>query len=147
MYKEASKDWWKIVCLKIWRMIMLYLGDILYEIEESEIWSFNYNIMEGTIYLSIVNPYTAVRHEMTIEKIYNIFFVHSANKKEKESLDYYPFVEMSYIGTDKIEFPLKKIKLLKGYNIEFNLSIELYTDKMFINAENIVFDGEKYILP
>lgn len=49
--------------------------------------------------------------------------------------------------TDKIEFPLKKIKLLKGYNIEFNLSIELYTDKMFINAENIVVDGEKYILP
>lgn len=68
MYKEASKDWWKIVCLKIWRMIMLYLGDILYEIEESEIWSFNYNIMKGTIYLSIVNPYTAVRHEMKIEK-------------------------------------------------------------------------------
>ena len=55
---------------------MLYLDDILYKIEESEIWSFNYNIMEGTIYLSIVNPYTAVRHEMTIEKIYNIFFVH-----------------------------------------------------------------------
>ena len=51
---------------------MLYLDDILYEIEESEIWSFNYNIMEETIYLSIVNPYTAVRHEMTIEKIYNI---------------------------------------------------------------------------
>ena len=47
---------------------MLYLGDILYEIEESEIWSFNYNTMEGTIYLSIVNPYTAVRHEMKIEK-------------------------------------------------------------------------------
>lgn len=47
---------------------MLYLDDILYEIEESEIWSFNYNIMEGTIYLSIVNPYTAVRHEMKIEK-------------------------------------------------------------------------------
>ena len=42
---------------------------------------------------------------------------------------------------------IKKIKLLKGYNIEFNLSIELYTDKMFINAENIVVDGEKYILP
>ena len=100
---------------------MLYLDDILYEIEESEIWSFNYNIMEGTIYLSIVNPYTAVRHEMTIEKIYNIFFVHSANKKEKEDISYNPFVEMSYIGTDKIEFPLKKIKLLKGYNIEFNL--------------------------
>ena len=128
-------------------MIMLYLDDILYEIEESEIWSFNYNIMEGIIYLSLVNPYTAVRHEMKIEKIYNIFFAHNANKKEKESIDYYPFVEMSYIGTDKIEFPLKKIKLLKGYNIEFNLSIELYTDKMFINAENIVVDGEKYILP
>ena len=103
--------------------------------------------MEGIIYLSLVNPYTAVRHEMKIEKIYNIFFAHNANKKEKESIDYYPFVEMSYIGTDKIEFPLKKIKLLKGYNIEFNLSIELYTDKMFINAENIVVDGEKYILP
>ena len=126
---------------------MLYLDDILYEIEESEIWSFNYNIMEGTIYLSIVNPYTAVSHEMTIEKIYNIFFVHSANKKEKEDISYNPFVEMSYIGTDKIEFPLKKIKLLKGYNIEFNLIIELYADKMFINAENIVVDGEKYILP
>ena len=41
----------------------------------------------------------------------------------------------------------KKIKLLKGYNIEFNLIIELYADKMFINAENIVVDGEKYILP
>ena len=119
---------------------MLYLDDILYEIEESEIWSFNYNIMEETIYLSIVNPYTAVRHEMTIEKIYNIFFVHSANKKEKEDISYNPFVEMSYIGTDKIE-------LLKGYNIEFNLIIELYADKMFINAENIVVDGEKYILP
>lgn len=126
---------------------MLYLDDMLYEIEENEIWSFDYNVMEGIIYLSLVNPYTAQRHEMKIEKIYNIFFVHSANKKEKESLDYYPFAEMSYIGTDKIEFPLKKIKLLKGYNIEFNLSIELYTDKMFINAENIVVDGEKYILP
>ena len=32
---------------------MLYLDDILYEIEESEIWSFNYNIMEGTIYYII----------------------------------------------------------------------------------------------
>ena len=32
-------------------------------------------------------------------------------------------------------------------NIEFNLIIELYTDKMFINAENIVVDGEKYTLP
>ena len=132
---------------------MLYLDDILYEIEESEIWSFNYNIMEGTIYLSIVNPYTAVRHEMTIEKIYNIFFVHSANKKEKEDISYNPFVEMSYIGTETVSsfitlfFPLKKIKLLKGYNIEFNLIIELYADKMFINAENIVVDGEKYILP
>ena len=42
-------------------------------------------------------------------------------KKEKEDISYNPFVEMSYIGTDKIEFPLKKIKLLKGYNIEFNL--------------------------
>ena len=73
--------------------------------------------------------------------------MHSANKKEKEDISYNPFVEMSYIGTDKIEFPLKKIKLLKGYNIEFNLIIELYTDKMFINAENIVVDGEKYTLP
>lgn len=126
---------------------MLCLDDILYEIEENEIWSFDYNVMEGIIYLSLVNPYTAQRHEMKIEKIYNIFFVHSANKKEKESLDYYPFVEMSYIGTDKIEFPLKKIKLLKGCNLEFNLLIELYTDKMFISAENIVVDGEKYILP
>lgn len=45
--------------------------------------------------------------------------MHSANKKEKEDISYNPFVEMSYIGTDKIEFPLKKIKLLKGYNIEF----------------------------
>ena len=126
---------------------MLYLDDILYEIEESEIWSFNYNIMEGTIYLSIVNPYTAVRHEMTIEKIYNIFFVHSTNKKEKESPEYYPFVEMSYIGADKIEFPMKKIRLLNGYNLEFNLCIELYADKMFIKAETIIIDGEKYALP
>ena len=70
-----------------------------------------------------------------------------SKKKEKEDISYNPFVEMSYIGTDKIEFPLKKIKLLKGYNIEFNLIIELYADKMFINAENIVVDGEKYILP
>ena len=128
-------------------MIMSYLDDILYEIEESEIWSFNYNIMEGTIYLSIVNPYTAVRHEMTIEKIYNIFFVHSANKKEKENPEYYPFVEMSYIGADKIEFPMKKIRLLKGYDLEFNLVMELYTDKMFIKAETIIIDGEKYALP
>lgn len=126
---------------------MLYLDDMLYEIEENEIWSFDYNVMEGIIYLSLVNPYTAQRHEMKIEKIYNIFFVHSANKKEKESLDYYPFVEMSYIGTDKIKFSLKKIKLLKGYNLEFNLIIELYADKMFISAENIVIDGEKYTLP
>ena len=73
--------------------------------------------------------------------------MHSANKKEKESIDYYPFVEMSYIGTDKIKFSLKKIKLLKGYNLEFNLIIELYADKMFISAENIVIDGEKYTLP
>ena len=128
-------------------IIMLSLEGIFYEIEENEIWSFNYNIMEGVISLSLVNPYTAQRHEMKIEKIYNIFFVHSANKKEKEDISYNPFVEMSYIGTDKIEFSLKKIKLLKGYNIEFNLSIELYTDKMFINAENIVVDGEKYTLP
>ena len=73
--------------------------------------------------------------------------VSEPDKKEKEDISYNPFVEMSYIGTDKIEFPLKKIKLLKGYNIEFNLIIELYADKMFINAENIVVDGEKYILP
>ena len=126
---------------------MLYLDDMLYEIEENEIWSFDYNVMEGIIYLSLVNPYTAQRHEIKIEKIYNIFFVHSANKKEKESIDYYPFVEMSYIGTDKIKFSLKKIKLLKGYNLEFNLIIELYADKMFISAENIVIDGEKYTLP
>ena len=78
---------------------------------------------------------------------YNIFFVHSTNKKEKESPEYYPFVEMSYIGADKIEFPMKKIRLLNGYNLEFNLCIELYADKMFINAEDIVIDGEKYELP
>ena len=47
---------------------MLYLDDILYEIEESEIWSFNYNIMEGTIYLSIVNPYTARSEERSVGK-------------------------------------------------------------------------------
>ena len=87
---------------------MLYLDDILYEIEESEIWSFNYNIMEGTIYLSIVNPYTAVRHEMTIEK-YTIFSLCIVQiKKKKKIYRIIPFVEMSYIGTDKIEFPLKK---------------------------------------
>lgn len=90
-------------------IIMLSLEGIFYEIEENEIWSFNYNIMEGVISLSLVNPYTAQRHEMKIEKIYNIFFVHSTNKKEKESPEYYPFVEMSYIGADKIEFPMKKI--------------------------------------
>ena len=55
---------------------MLSLEGIFYEIEENEIWSFNYNIMEGVISLSLVNPYTAQRHEMKIEKIYNIFFVH-----------------------------------------------------------------------
>ena len=81
-------------------IIMLSLEGIFYEIEENEIWSFNYNIMEGVISLSLVNPYTAQRHEMKIEKIYNIFFVHSTNKKEKESPEYYPFVEMSYIGAD-----------------------------------------------
>ena len=48
---------------------MLYLDDMLYEIEENEIWSFDYNVMEGIIYLSLVNPYTAQRHEMKIEKI------------------------------------------------------------------------------
>ena len=111
---------------------MLSLEGIFYEIEENEIWSFNYNIMEGVISLSLVNPY---------------FFVHSTNKKEKESPEYYPFVEMSYIGADKIEFPMKKIRLLNGYNLEFNLCIELYADKMFINAEDIVIDGEKYELP
>ena len=124
-------------------IIMLSLEGIFYEIEENEIWSFNYNIMEGVISLSLVNPYTAQRHEMKIEKIYNIFFVHSTNKKEKES----PFVEMSYIGADKIEFPMKKIRLLKGYDLEFNLVMELYTDKMFIKAETIIIDGEKYALP
>ena len=74
-------------------------------------------------------------------------FIELANKKEKESPEYYPFVEMSYIGADKIEFPMKKIRLLNGYNLEFNLCIELYADKMFINAEDIVIDGEKYELP
>ena len=69
------------------------------------------------------------------------------NKKEKESPEYYPFVEMSYIGADKIEFPMKKIRLLKGYDLEFNLVMELYTDKMFIKAETIIIDGEKYALP
>lgn len=128
-------------------IIMLSLEGIFYEIEENEIWSFNYNIMEGVISLSLVNPYTAQRHEMKIEKIYNIFFVHSTNKKEKESPEYYPFVEMSYIGADKIEFPMIKIRLLNGYNLEFNLCIELYADKMFINAEDIVIDGKKYELP
>ena len=103
--------------------------------------------MEGVISLSLVNPYTAQRHEMKIEKIYNVFFVHSTDKKEKESPEYYPFVEMSYIGADKIEFSMKKIRLLNGYNLEFNLCIELYADKMFINAEDIVIDGEKYELP
>ena len=128
---------------------MLSLEGIFYEIEENEIWSFNYNIMEGVISLSLVNPYTAQRHEMKIEKIYNIFFVHSTNKKEKEkeNPEYYPFVEMSYIGADKIEFSMKKIRLLKGYDLEFNLVMELYTDKMFIKAETIIIDGEKYALP
>ena len=69
-------------------IIMLSLEGIFYEIEENEIWSFNYNIMEGVISLSLVNPYTAQRHEMKIEKIYNIFFVHSTNKKEKENYCY-----------------------------------------------------------
>ena len=64
-------------------IIMLSLEGIFYEIEENEIWSFNYNIMEGVISLSLVNPYTAQRHEMKIEKIYNIFFVHSTNKKSR----------------------------------------------------------------
>ena len=128
-------------------IIVLSLDGIFYEIEENEIWSFNYNIMEGVMYLSLVNPYTAQRHQMKIEKIYNIFFVHSTNKKERERPEYYPFVEMSYIGADKIEFPMKKIRLLKGYDLEFNLVIELYADKMFIKAEAIVIDGEKYALP
>ena len=66
-------------------IIMLSLEGIFYEIEENEIWSFNYNIMEGVISLSLVNPYTAQRHEMKIEKIYNIFFVHSTNKKKRKS--------------------------------------------------------------
>ena len=47
---------------------MLSLEGIFYEIEENEIWSFNYNIMEGVISLSLVNPYTAQRHEMKIKK-------------------------------------------------------------------------------
>lgn len=37
---------------------------------------------------------------------------------------------------------MKKIRLLNGYNLEFNLCIELYADKMFINAEDIVIDGK-----
>ena len=37
-------------------IIMLSLEGIFYEIEENEIWSFNYNIMEGVISLSLVNP-------------------------------------------------------------------------------------------
>lgn len=127
--------------------MVLSLDGIFYEIEENEIWSFDYNIMEGVMYLSLVNPYTAQRHEMKIEKIYNVFFVHSTDKKEKESPEYYPFVEMSYIGADKIEFSMKKIRLLKGYDLEFNLVMELYADKMFIKAETIVIDGEKYALP
>lgn len=127
--------------------MVLSLAGIFYEIEENEIWSFDYNIMEGVMYLSLVNPYTAQRHEMKIEKIYNVFFVHSTDKKEKESPEYYPFVEMSYIGADKIEFSMKKIRLLKGYDLEFNLVMELYADKMFIKAETIVIDGEKYALP
>lgn len=125
-------------------IIVLSLDGIFYEIEENEIWSFNYNIMEGVMYLSLVNPYTAQRHEMKIEKIYNIIFVHGINKKE--SPGYYPFVEMSYIGADKIEIPLKKVRLLKGYDLEFNLVIELYADKMLIKARDIVIDGEKYVL-
>lgn len=128
-------------------IMVLSLAGIFYEIEENEIWSFDYNIMEGVMYLSLVNPYTAQRHEMKIEKIYNVFFVHSTDKKEKESPEYYPFVEMSYIGADKIEFSMKKIRLLKGYDLEFNLVMELYADKMFIKAETIVIDGEKYALP
>ena len=73
--------------------------------------------------------------------------MHSTDKKEKESPEYYPFVEMLYIGVDKIEFSMKKIRLLKGYDLEFNLVMELYTDKMFIKAETIIIDGEKYALP
>ena len=42
---------------------------------------------------------------------------------------------------------MKKIRLLKGYDLEFNLVMELYTDKMFIKAETIIIDGEKYALP
>ena len=40
----------------------------------------------------------------------------------------------------------EKLDLLNGYNLEFNLCIELYADKMFINAEDIVIDGRKYEL-
>ena len=38
-------------------------------------------------------------------------------------------------------------KIVKKTYIILNIIIELYADKMFINAENIVVDGEKYILP
>ena len=65
-------------------IIMLSLEGIFYEIEENEIWSFNYNIMEGVISLSLVNPYTAQRHEMKIEKIYNIFLCIVQIKKKKK---------------------------------------------------------------
>ena len=82
---------------------MLYLDDILYEIEESEIWSFNYNIMEGTIYLSIVNPYTAVRHEMTIEKIYNIPDENLRNKlMEKVEKDFEGSMELIELISGKV---------------------------------------------
>lgn len=125
---------------------MLSLEGIFYEIEENEIWSFNYNIMEGVISLSLVNPYTAQRHEMKIEKIYNIFFVHSTNKKKRKSkcLSFCGDV-IHWSGQNRIS--KKKIRLLNGYNLEFNLCIELYADKMFINAEDIVIDGKKYELP
>ena len=83
-------------------IIMLSLEGIFYEIEENEIWSFNYNIMEGVISLSLVNPYTAQRHEMKIEKIYNIFFVHSTNKKEKESPEYYCGDVIHWSGQNRI---------------------------------------------
>lgn len=37
--------------------------------------------------------------------------------------------------------------IFKNIFLNLELIIELYADKMFINAENIVVDGEKYILP
>ena len=67
-------------------IIMLSLEGIFYEIEENEIWSFNYNIMEGVISLSLVNPYTARRHEMKIEKIYKLLLIDEEKLKLMFSL-------------------------------------------------------------